>query len=105
MNNNKEVSVELQLSDISGGVADSPSGVPSNFEEVEVEEVITYDEDNFDFRNIVTITGYLHDKIEVAIKWNEECYESYKNNEEVKVMIHEGEKIIVDSLKHMASID
>ncbi|MCA1031340.1 hypothetical protein LCL95_09915 [Bacillus timonensis] len=104
----ENLKVELQLSDIGGGIDDSPvSGLPSNFEEIEVEEVITstLDEDYFDFKNIVTITGYLNDKIEIVIEWNTDLYKHYKDNDEVKALIKEGQKIIEDSLEHMALID
>ncbi|RIW27627.1 hypothetical protein D3H55_22830 [Bacillus salacetis] len=100
-----DLRIEIELGDIGGGIADSPKGLPSNFEEIEVEEVIWDEDELIEMNSIVTITGYLNEKIEVVIKWNEQFYEKYKANEKVKQLIEEGEKIIVESLVSMANMD
>lgn len=100
-----DLRVEIELSDIGGGIADSPKGILSNFEEIEVEEVIWNQDELIEIRNLVTITGFLNEKIEVVIKWNDDYFEKYKNNEKVRKLIEEGEKIIVESLAYMAEMD
>lgn len=100
-----DLRVEIELSDIGGGIAESPKGILSNFEEIEVEEVIWSQDELIEIRNLVTITGYLNEKIEVVIKWNDDYFEKYKNNEKVRELIEEGEKIIVESLAYMAKMD
>ena len=100
----EELEVVIELSDIGGGIGISPRGIESNFEEIEVDEVTWVDGD-CDIKTIVTIRGYLNDKIEMVITWNDEEAERYKDNPKVNALIIEGEEIILNSLKHMVALD
>lgn len=96
--------VVIELGDIGGGIGISPRGVESNFEEIEVQEV-TWFGDDCDIKTIVTITGYLNDKIEIVVSRNDEEMDKYNDNPLVSALIDEGKKVILDSLKNMAALD
>ncbi|WP_251554000.1 hypothetical protein [Neobacillus muris] len=100
----EELEVVIELSDIGGGIGISPRGIESNFEEIEVDEVTWVDGD-CDIKTIVTIRGYLNDKIEMVITWNDKEAERYKDNPKVNALIEEGKEIILDNLAHMAALD
>jgi hypothetical protein len=96
--------VVLELSDYGGGIGISPSGIESNFEEIEVDE-ITWIGEECDIKTIVTITGYLNDKIEMVVKWNDKEIDKYKDNQIVFALVDEGKEFILDNLKRMAAVD
>jgi hypothetical protein len=100
----EESRVVLELSDFGCGIAKSPRGIESNFEEIEVDE-ITWIGDDCDIKTVVTITGYLNDRIEMVVKWNEEESEKYKENQTVLDLIEEGKELILEDLKNMAIFD
>ncbi|PFP29424.1 hypothetical protein COJ96_11005 [Bacillus sp. AFS073361] len=99
-----EKEVVLELSDYGGGVGISPRGIESNFEEIEVDEV-TWTGDQCDIKTIVTITGYLNDKIELVVKWNDEEVDKYKDKPIVLALVDEGKELIFNNLKRMAALD